>query len=187
MKKKSKRGLDFGRSESFFNNLDIKGFKREAVIRGMPFDDVLEADVPAMYAYIVNHFNDEKHLELLDQFDDYVEEILRSRMRDDLIHPSLRLGFIGERDFDTGMVTKVKRIAGMAKEKKRKSRAPKNVYGVVGGTAKAMTFDLYYKGKDKPETIKLVLEKFPNTSDKSVGIWWNKVKRKSNENRAKSE
>lgn len=187
MKKKSKKGLDFGRSESFFNNLDIKGFKREAVIRGMPFDDVLDADVPALYTYIVNHFNDEKHPELLDQFDDHVEAILRKNMRDDLIHPSLRLGFIGERDFDTGMITKIKRIAGMAREKKRKSRAPKNVYGVVGGTAKALTFELYYKGKDKQETIKTVLEKFPNTSDKSVGIWWNKAKRKSSVNLEEDE
>lgn len=182
MKKAKKVKTDAGyRSAGFFNNLDIKGFKREAVIRGMDFDEVLNADIPTMYTYIVEHFNDEKDTSLLDKFDDYVDKLLRVHGSDELVHPSLRLGFIGERDEETGLVTKMKRIAGMSKNKLRKKRASKTSDGVVGGTAKAMTFELYRQGKSKPECIKLVAEKFPKASDKSVGIWWNKAKRKEKE------
>lgn len=187
MKKKSKNTGDAAyRAGGFFNNLDIKGFKREAVLRGMPFQEVLDADIPTLYSYIVEHFSMEKQPELLDQFDDYVDGILKERGQDELISPSLRLGFIGERDEETGMVTKIKRVVGLSK-KERKPRKAKTKDGIVGGTAKALTFELYSQGKDKKSTISAVLEKFPSTSDKSIGIWWNKANRKYKEKMAKFE
>lgn len=182
MKKAKKVKTDAGyRSAGFFNNLDIKGFKRECVIRGMDFDQVINADIPTMYTYIVENFNNEKDTSLLDKYDDYVDKLLRLHGSDELVHPSLRLGFIGERDEETGLVTKMKRIAGMSKNKVRKKRASKTAYGVVGGTAKALTFELFGQGKSKQECIQIVGEKFPKASDKSVGIWWNKAKRKAKE------
>lgn len=179
--KKTKSGENGYRAAGYFNNLDIKGFKRECVMRGMDFDAVINADIPTMYNFITEHFNDEKDASLLDKFDDFVDNKLHQSGSDELIHPSLRLGFIGERDEETGMITKVKRIAGLSKNKVRKKRASKTVDGVVGGTAKAYTFELYRQGKTKAESIKMVSEKFPNASDKSVGIWWNKAKRKEKE------
>lgn len=173
---------DKGRAHAYSkaDKMSIRDFKRECVVRGMPFDEVIEADVPTMYSFWIENLHKPKNPQLLDEFDDYVEKKLRMTMGDDaeeLIHPSLRLGFIGERD-DDGMVVKMKRIAGMSKKPPRKKKE-KTTDGVMVGTAKAKTFECFRMGLSKQEAEKTVLESFPDASPKSIGIWYNKAKRKS--------
>lgn len=162
------------------DKMSIKDFKRECVVRGMPFSEVIDADVPKLYSFWIENLHKPKNPQLLDDFDDWVEKQLRMTLGEDaeeLIHPSLRLGFIGERD-DDGMVIKMKRIAGMSKKPPRKKKQ-KTSDGVIAGTAKAKTFECFRLKMSKQETEKAVLEQFPDASPKSIGIWYNKAKRKS--------
>lgn len=44
---------------------------------------------------------------------------------------------------------------------------------------KPKTFECFRMGLSKQEAEKTVLESFPDASPKSIGIWYNKAKRKS--------
>ena len=83
------------------DKMSIKDFKRECVVRGMPFSEVIDADVPKLYSFWIENLHKPKNPQLLDDFDDWVEKQLRMTLGEDageLIHPSLRLGFIGEKE-----------------------------------------------------------------------------------------
>lgn len=160
--------------------MKYKDVKRECVVRGMPFQDVINSDIWRLTGYFREHFYDNVQHNLLDEFDDWQEQQIKEAVKekgddpDDIIHSSLRLGFIAERDAE-GNVTKRKRARTIVKKrKKRRERTPQ---GVFAGTKKALTFKLQKEGLTKAEVIVQVLEQFPDASEKSVGIWFNKAKK----------
>lgn len=175
---------DKGKSHAYSraDKMSIKDFKRECVVRGMPFEQVVNADVPTLYKFWIDNLHKTKDPSLLDAFDDWVDaqlrETLEPKKAEELIHPTLRLGFIGERD-DDGTVTKIKRIVGMS-SKKPKEKRKKTIDGLVAGTAKSKTFECYRKGLSKEQALEEVLKDFPDASPKSVNIWFNKAKRTIN-------
>ena len=161
---------------------NFKQLKRACIVRGMDFDDVINSTVLKLQSwFLLNYYNDCDN-SLLDKYDDYFEDELRDAGAEDLIHPQLRLGYVGERDED-GNVTKVKKVRGLKKILKK--RKEKNNLGIFSGTKKALTYDLAIKGKTKEETIKLVCLQFPDAKDKSIGIWYNKAKKKFSPNAKK--
>jgi len=155
-------------------NMTYKDIKRNCVARGLSFQEVVDGTVPRLSNWLHHHNNDEVKPELLDQFDDWVEDILRSRGAFDLIHPQLRLGFIGEKDKE-GNNKKTKRIKGIPK--KKRARREKTKDGIYKGTKKALTFKLQQKGRSLDRTIKKVLRIFPDASEKSIKIWYKKSAR----------
>jgi len=108
-------------------NMTYKDIKRNCVARGLSFQEVVDGTVPRLSNWLHHHNNDEVKPELLDQFDDWVEDILRSRGAFDLIHPQLRLGFIGEKDKE-GIIRKLKGLKVFLKRKEHVERKPKMVY-----------------------------------------------------------
>lgn len=167
-------------ADKFIQKLKYRDLKRECVIRGMEFDKVISGDIPKLTNWLRNHFKDTVHHELLDAFDDYqdglVKESVESKGQDPsiLLHPSLRLGYIAERD-EEGNVTKRKRVRTLMKKKKK--RRERTDDGIFKGTKKAMTFELQQQGKSKSEVIGIIKEQFPDASEKSIGIWFNKSRK----------
>ena len=129
-RKKRKFEMNIPDVDKFTGNLKYKDLKRECVIRGMEFDQILNGSVLSLHSWLGNHFNDTIHYELLDAFDDYQEDLIKKAVNakgqnpDDIIHPALRLGYIAERD-DEGNVIKRKRARTIIKRKKHKRERKK--------------------------------------------------------------
>jgi len=180
MARKRKFEQDLPAADRYIGNLKYKDLKRECVIRGMPFDDAIEADIPVLSAWLRNNFYEPQLHTLLDSYDDYVEDLITAAVEykgldpGDIIHPSLRLGYIAERDAE-GNVTKRKRVRTIIKKKKKKRERTDD--GIFQGTKKALTYMLQQEGKTKAEAIEIVLAQFTEASEKSIGIWFNKSKK----------
>ena len=154
-------------------NMTYKRMKQHCVVRGMPFEDVVSGSFPTLGTFLNINANIDIDTSLLDEFDDWQDAQIKDP---NMIHESLRLGYIGERGED-GEVKKVKRIPGLKKTKKKRERTES---GVFSGTKKALTYKLQLEGISKEETIKSVLEQFPDGKEKSISIWWKKSKRENN-------
>lgn len=160
-----------------------KELKREAVVRGMPFPDVVEAGIGGLIRFIDRSEN-KPDLSLIDKFDDWADhqlELAGYPPNKSVRSPILRLGFIGEKD-EEGNVVKVKKIKGLKKPKKEPRQRDEN--NLISGTKKSLTFDLTNKGFTLERVIRRVKKKFPDASDKSINIWYRNALR---EKRKKDE
>lgn len=161
-----------------------KELKREAVVRGMPFPDVVEAGIGGLIRYIDNSTN-KPDLTLIDKFDDWADhqlELCGYQPNKTIRSPILRLGFIGEKD-DEGNVVKVKRIKGLKKPKKEPRKRDAN--NLIAGTKKSLTFDLANKGFDLARVTRRVKKVYPDASDKSINIWYRNALREKKKKDAK--
>lgn len=179
-RKKRKFESNIHPADKWMENMKFKDLKRECVLRGIPFEKVLSAGIPELSGYLRTHFYDKIDHSRLDKYDDWQEDLIRkageSKGVDNsyLIQPSLRLGYIAEKD-DEGNVTKRHRVKTIvAKKKVKRDRTEQ---GLFSGTKKAYTYQLQKEGKTRPEVVKMVLEQFPDASEKSIGIWFNKAKK----------
>ena len=148
--------------------MSYKDLKRHVVARGMPFQEVVNGDIPRLSLWLHNNNGNKINTDLLDKFDDWVESQITDKT---MIHPMLRLGYIGERDEDDNIIS-TKKVRGMKKNKVKRERTES---GVFSGTKKALTYQLAKEGLSKEETINKVLETFPDAKPKSVGIWYKKA------------
>lgn len=155
------------------SNMTYKDLKVNCVVRGMPFDDVINGSFPRLQVWLHHNTQAEIQPHLLDDYDDYIEAILRERGQEDLIHPQLRLGFIGERD-EEGNPVKTKRVKGIKKKRKKKERTKDGIYA---GTKKAFVYEAQQKGWSIKKTIRRTFAKFPDASEKSIKIWYKKSER----------
>lgn len=154
-------------------DMTYKDLKRNCVVRGMPFDDVINGSFPSLQNWIWRNNHNDVKPELLDDFDDHIEKELKERGSDYLIHPQLRLGYIGERNED-GEVKKRKRVKGIKKKRKKREKTKDGIYK---GTKKAYVFLSEEKGWTLKKTIRRTLSKFPDASEKSIKIWYKKAAR----------
>jgi len=179
-RKKRKFERDIPDADKFIGQLKYRDMKRECIIRGMDYDKVLSGTIPKLTNWLRNHFHDELQHTLLNEFDLYQEDLIRVAMLakgqnpDDVIHSALRLGYIAEVD-DEGNVIKRKRVRTLIRKKKK--RRERTGDGIFQGTKKALTYSLQQEGKDKKEVIAMVMEQFPDASEKSIGIWFNKSRK----------
>ena len=179
-RKRRKFEMNAHPADGHLMKMKFKDLKRECVIRGMLFEDVIESTQPTLANFFRTHFYEDVQHDLLDEFDDWQEDEIKKAVLakggdpSDIIHPSLRLGFIAERDED-GNVTKRKRARTIVKKKKK--RRERTAQGVFSGTKKALTFQLQKDGHDKKTVTKMVLGQFPDASEKSISIWFNKSKK----------
>jgi hypothetical protein len=162
-------------------NFTHKDIKRECVIRGIPFEDVISNDAVYLSLYFREHFYDKTTPKRLDEFDAWQEkQIIESmkakgrRVEAYATSPSLRLGFVGDTDAEGNILT-TKRIKGIIKSPKVKRERTKN--NIYKGTKKALTYQLQISGKSKAEAITEVMAAFPDANAKSISIWYNKSKK----------
>lgn len=153
------------------SDLTYKDLKIACIIRKMPFDDVLKADFFKLSNFVQQNVMVRQNLDLLEEYDDYIDSILKERNQDELIHNSLRLGYV-KKEGDDEYIPKA------AKEKApKKEPRQKDSNGLFKGTMKSYTYELQKKGKDLKQTLTKVLRKYPDAKEKSVKIWFNKSKK----------
>jgi hypothetical protein len=160
------------RIDVYLKDMRLKDIQRECILRGMDFQEMVESSVLNLSSWLINNYGEKRVRENLDKFDTWMEDQLRTHGKEDLIHPMLNLGFVTETS-DSGEV-KTKKIKGIRKQIIKKERT---LEGVFKGTKKALTFELAKKGLSKAEVIAKVIEHFPEAQEKSIGIWYNRMKK----------
>lgn len=179
-RKKRKFERNIPDAYKWIENMKLKDLKRECVIRGIPFEDVINKSIPQLSTWLFGNFMLPVDHALLDKYDDWQEkqvvEALVKKGEDPsyIVHPSLRLGYISEKD-DDGNIIKRKRVKTIVPKKKKKRERTEQ--GVFSGTKKAYTYQLQSEGYDKKDVISMVMDKFPEAKEKSIGIWFNKAKK----------
>lgn len=159
-----------------------RDLQRAVIVRGMPFEEVVRATHQGMQKFFCENYWVTQHRELLNEYDSFIERqlIAENKTPDNpeyahLFHPSLKLGFVGERD-EEGNIVKTKRVKGMKKEKKP-PRDKNTKFNIFTGTAKELTYQCQSQGKSLADTLKLVKEKFPDRAEKSINIWYKRAKK----------
>ena len=180
MPKKRKFEQNLHPADQYISRMTLRDLKRECVIRGLPFKSILYFNVPELTNWFRSNFHLPTDHKKLDDYDEWLDnEIKRHNPGtheniDSYFHPQLRLGYIAEKDSE-GNVTKRKKARTIVKKKKKKRLRTSE--GIFTGTKKAYTYELQKLGKDKITTTKMVMEKFPDASEKSISIWYNKSKK----------
>ena len=154
-------------------NMTYKDLKRAVVARGMNFEDVVAGDFYKLNSWLHKNYSNDVDLELLNQYDEWMDNELKGLGQTDLVHPSLRLGYIGDKDTEENSI-KLKKVK---QEKKPKEKREKTENGLFKGTKKALTFECATKGMNLENTIKKVMKNFDDASEKSIKIWFKKAKR----------
>lgn len=153
-------------------DMTYKDIKKACVIRGMDFEEVIKGDFPRLHSWLHNNFGNKQDTQLLNDFDDWMELHLKHQRQDDLIHPQLRLGYVGDKeDSDELKPRKVK------EKREPKAAREKTELGVYKGTKKALTLELAEAGKSFEETFEEVQKQFPDAVEKSCKIWYKKYLR----------
>ena len=159
-------------------NLTFKDLKVECVIRGLSFEKVIKGGFFYLSRWLVDNVNEDIDIDLLTQYDDYIENILREKGNDELIHPSLRLSYLGEgseeRD-ENFRKTQIKNSPDKSGNSIKSKEKDKN--GIVKHTKKSLTFKLQKKGYNVDKVIKRVIRRFPDANSKSIKIWYRKSER----------
>lgn len=148
--------------------MTLKDIKRECIIRGMPFEQVVNTDLPNLYYWWQNNSQNPIDQSLLDKYDDWLEGELAAIGQHGLIHPSLRFNYVNKEE-------EVKKKTKVIKEKKPRKKREKNKLGLYSGTKKAMTYESCHKGWSLKKTIRKVKRAFPDAQEKSIKIWYNKA------------
>lgn len=154
-------------------NMTYKDLKRAVVARGMNFEEVVAGDFYKLNSWLHKNYGNEVDLELLNQYDDWMDKELMGLGQTEMVHPSLRLGYIGDKDTEENSI-KLKKVK---QEKKPKEKREKTEQGLFKGTKKALTFECATKGMNLENTIKKVMKNFDDASEKSIKIWFKKAKR----------
>lgn len=153
--------------------MTLRDIKKEVIIRGMPFQEVVSADVPNLYSWWNNNRDAPINKNLLDDFDDWLEEELTAIGRADLIHSNFRFNYLSKGE--ESQPQKVNKIISPPKK-----RREKNKLGLYAGTKKAMVYEAQQKGWSVKKTIRKVQRAFPDALEKSIKIWYNKASKLQN-------
>ena len=165
-----KTALKSVRVDILLKDMKLKDLQRECIMRGMDFEQMVKSSVLNLSSWLINNWELKKDRELLNEFDHWNNRILYGGGNGDLVHDMLNLGYFED---DTGKI-KQKRVKGIRKEHKKKERTED---GIFKGTKKALTYECAKKGLSKKDTIDKVMAQFPEASEKSIGIWYNKAKK----------
>ena len=155
--------------------LNLKQIKIECIGRGMDFVQVVESDFPTLNNWLSNNYLEPTDPTLVSKYDDFIDEFLTNSGKDYLVHPSLRLGFIGDNSDE-----RQSKVISENKKNHKKSntntnkgnRREKDKNGIVKATKKSLTFKLQKKGFPFEKVKKRVLRRFPDANVKSLKIYF---------------
>lgn len=174
---RTKAFRDTMQANAFLERLKIVDLKRQAIIRGCPFEVVSNGSVHPLQSFIIANFHVVGNKDLLTEYDNWAQEKLKDLNIELFGRPEtpreLRLG-----SFEDPITKEVKpvKVKGV---KAVKVPVERNSFGIIKGTAKAYTFYLVEKGftLDKVLTRMAAREKFTNISPKSISIWYKRAKK----------
>ena len=93
------------RVDNLLSSMKIRDLKQAAIARGLNFRRVTEASVLELQSWLMLHWDGRTDRTLLNDYDVWLEQELREEGLEELIHPLLRLGYLGE-DEDGNLVRK---------------------------------------------------------------------------------
>lgn len=172
-KKSVKVKVDRGKRRLRNSELNYRGLKQMAVSMGMPFPDVVSADVNGLLGYI-NHSTNKADKSLISLFDEWMDkklEALGYAEDSPLRHYQLRLGYISDEANEKKQNIKVNAKPKKPKEKKERQPIVKDENGLRAGTKKSYTYQLAKKGYSLEKTISKVMKKFPDAKEVSIKQW----------------
>jgi hypothetical protein len=168
--------------------LDILGMMKHkelvcaCILRGMPFEKVLEVDHNGLGSFFIQNFDAPEDPNKLTEYDSWLDNILEQRghkVGDAIRSPLLKVGYVGKGDLSDAPTkiiepgTEGKKLPEVkeVKEKREKDETT----GVVSGTKKNLTYTLAKEGVPIEEVVKRVIEQFPEAKDKSIKIWYKRA------------
>lgn len=174
------------RAYRYLQNFKRRDLVRECILRGMPFNEVSNG-TPYLASYFTNNLDMGQDATRLTEYDAWVESELRALGHLDdqksLLHPSLKFGVVGKsEDWATDITHRTIAAATPKPPKPPKLPAPaptktqtprtKSPEGIMGGTKKALTYQLTKLGWALPKIIEEVEDKFPEAKESSITIWY---------------
>lgn len=172
-----------GHAHRLLEKFTVKDLQRASVIRGIDFQEMVNMCIPDLSAWFIKNFTNKIDKSRLDDYDDWIAKRVTESMKgkgsteediSTILNPTLRLGFIAEKDAD-GKVIKTKKPRGFSKPKIKRERTKDGIYT---GTKKALVFDCVRDGLSKEQTLEKLTEHFEDINAKSIGIWYNRAKKK---------
>ena len=77
--KPGEEGKLLQKAQEIVETLDLRGLKKNAIIRGMPFGDLANYSVLSLSGWLIKNFNNIINIDLLDQYDIWAEKMMRER------------------------------------------------------------------------------------------------------------
>lgn len=158
------------------SDLTYKDLKVECIVRGMPFGEVISGDFFRLSNWLNSRILVKPNQDLLEEYDNWLDNTLLQMGKPELVHNSLRLGYVKRDDEDEDKPKPVKVI------REKKAPREKDEKGLYKGTMKSYTFELQSRGKTLEQVMVKVQRKFPGAKDKSIKIWFNKSKKLNKQN-----
>lgn len=157
-------------------NFTHKDLVKESVLRGIEFEHILKWSHPKIMDWFYKNYDNSQDPSLLIQYDLWMDEQLQKDGKDK-VFPSLKLGYIEKLDFDGKISNKP-----LPKTKEEKQLAPpkeKNTdWGINTGTKKYLTYESCITNNlNIEDTIKRVIELYPDADDKSIKIWYKRAEK----------
>jgi len=159
------------RAQAFIEKCQLIDLKRHCISRGMAFELAVESSVLGLQSWFLRHFDNEIDRSLLNKFDEWNNAELTGRKVDPImLHTCFNLG--DSTTDEEGNKTKLKRLKGAFKEKKK--RRERTSAGIFSGTKKAYTFQCADEKKTLEDTTELVMGRFKEAKENSIRIWYKK-------------
>jgi hypothetical protein len=162
--------------DQYLSSMKIRDLKQSAISRGMPFRLVVESSVLNLQAWLMKHWDDDIDRTLLNDFDVWFETELREEGLRDLIHPFLRMGYLGY-DEDGNEVRKQLKNIGVP-------MGPKTDKEIAGfrpkrGSKKELVFNLLRgnPGMTTSELVGRVQEQFEDALEGSIKSWASRARK----------
>lgn len=151
------------------SDMTYRDLKKAVISRGMPFKDVINGSFFNLNNWLNSNYDNKIDKGLLNKFDDWLEDsLLEKKGNEILIHPTLRLSYVGDR----GPEPKKEKTD---KPKKPKRKREKTSDGIFKGTKKALTYKYAKRGYEVNRVVTKVKRKYSDASEKSIKIWYKKA------------
>jgi len=163
------------RAYDLVGHMKIKELKQACIVRGINFRDVSELDVWGLQDFLIKNWAKVSDKTLLNEYDIWLENELKSEGLTELIHPLLRMGYFGEDEEGNEVRRQVKNIA-ISNVKSKKEIA---MYKPKKGSKKSL---VYFLIRENPkittnELIDRLLEEYPDISIGSIKSWASRARK----------
>jgi hypothetical protein len=174
--------------EKALTQLDLKGLKRECIVRGMDFQELAEADIPKLQSWFLKNYLEDIDVSLLSKFDEWLDQQFEEQGYDKIkdswaFHPSLRFSRAEVEDDEE---PKAKRVKLLKKPKKKKAEKVEGFKSLRAGTKKSYTYLLTSEGYNLDVIVRKVVKSFPDAKENSISIWYKKCLKEKTPNHEKA-
>lgn len=172
-KKKKDNYLD--PREKLLNTLKLKDLKRAAIVRGMPFREVIGSSVPELQSWVFRNYSNKISPNALDEFDKWYEaDLFDQDIITGALHVDLKFGYYTYDD-DGNRRAKKRNYAIVGFNKTDEEKA---AFKPKKGSKKELAFSLFGQGLSTIEVIEAVVDAYPDVSEGSIKVWGSQFRKR---------